>query len=391
MMRPVSVCLRSVFCKIICSMEAYKIFLLQTGYRAIGQLQTDLATTASSRVEGDRSRGPSPGRSVRKRIEGGSNLFDKMNERLFQQRSGCDARRFSSAIPSTARGTAGDVLALSHLPLGLPPPAQQRRKFSFPAALHSSLLGLTGSAGGEAGSVVAGSARRRFSNVSDAVSRKLSNTIGWRTAPIPTQEIVEQGKSLCGQYIRRRLKRSGVFNRKCGLQRLRTAANLPGGYVVRDVFPELASIGQELERMYPKLYTSVARQASPSPGGGNLTSDKAAGVVLTAVARELFKADVTWGKVVSLFAVAGGLGVDCVRQGHHEYLQGLLEAMGEVLEEELAAWIVGNGGWTALLSHFKPPSTEVSVSGFLGVLGAVMAAVVFLVFIARWFGKFAFI
>ncbi|XP_023701890.1 uncharacterized protein LOC111861491 isoform X4 [Cryptotermes secundus] len=311
--------------------------------------------------------------------------------RLFQQRSGCDARRFSSAIPSTARGTAGDVLALSHLPLGLPPPAQQRRKFSFPAALHSSLLGLTGSAGGEAGSVVAGSARRRFSNVSDAVSRKLSNTIGWRTAPIPTQEIVEQGKSLCGQYIRRRLKRSGVFNRKCGLQRLRTAANLPGGYVVRDVFPELASIGQELERMYPKLYTSVARQASPSPGGGNLTSDKAAGVVLTAVARELFKADVTWGKVVSLFAVAGGLGVDCVRQGHHEYLQGLLEAMGEVLEEELAAWIVGNGGWTALLSHFKPPSTEVSVSGFLGVLGAVMAAVVFLVFIARWFGKFAFI
>jgi hypothetical protein len=139
-----------------------------------------------------------------------------------------------------------------------------------------------------------------------------------------------------------------VFSRKCGLQRLRTAASLPGGYVIRDVFPELASIGQELERMYPKLYTSVARQASPSPGGGNLTSEKAAGAVLTAVARELFKVDVTWGKVVSLFAVAGGLAVDCVRQGHPEYLQGLLEAMGEVLEEELAAWIVSNGGWVSM-------------------------------------------
>jgi hypothetical protein len=46
---------------------------------------------------------------------------------------------------------------------------------------------------------------------------------------------------------------------------------------------------------------------------------------------------------------------------------------------------------TALLSHFKPHSTEVSVTGFLGVLGAVMAAIVFFVFIARWFGKFAFI
>jgi hypothetical protein len=45
----------------------------------------------------------------------------------------------------------------------------------------------------------------------------------------------------------------------------------------------------------------------------------------------------------------------------------------------------------ALLSHFKPPSTEVSVTGFVGVLGAVMATVIILIFIARWFGKFAFI
>jgi hypothetical protein len=269
--------------------------------------------------------------------------------RLLQQRFGYDTRRFSSAIPVATATIQGEAQPLPQHPLGLSPPAQQRRKFSFPASLHSSLLGLTGSAGGEAGNAVGGSARRRFSNVSDAVSRKLSNTIGWRSAPIPTQEIIEQGKSLCGQYMRNRLKRSGVFNRKCGLQRLRTAASLPGGYVVRDVFPELASIGQELERMYPKLYTCVARQASPSPGGGNLTSDKAAGVVLTAVARELFKADVTWGKVVSLFAVAGGLAVDCVRQGHHEYLQALLEAMGEVLEDELAAWIAGNGGWVSIV------------------------------------------
>ncbi|XP_069692803.1 bcl-2-related ovarian killer protein isoform X2 [Periplaneta americana] len=289
-----------------------------------------------------------------------------MNERL-------DARRFSSATP----GTSGAVLPMTH-----PPSPPQRRKFSFPASLHSSLLGLAG-----AGSADGGSTRRRFSNVSDAVSRKLSNTIGWRTTPVPTQEVVEQGKSLCGQYIRNRLKRSGVFNRKCGLQRLGSS----GGGVVRDVFPELASLGQELERMHPKLYTAVARQASPSPGCGALGSEKAAGVVLSAVARELLKADVTWGKVVSLFAVAGGLAVDCVRQDHPEYLPSLMEAMGEVLEEELAAWIVGNGGWTALLSHFKPPNTEVSVTGILGVLGAVMAAMVFLIFIARWFGKFAFI
>jgi hypothetical protein len=55
--------------------------LLQTGHRGIGQQQAAVATTASSRVEGDRSPAPSPGRNVRRRTEGGSNLCDKMNER----------------------------------------------------------------------------------------------------------------------------------------------------------------------------------------------------------------------------------------------------------------------------------------------------------------------
>lgn len=56
--------------------------------------------------------------------------------------------------------------------------AAQRRKFSFPAALHSTLLGLNDSSQDSSGSSTQMSARRRFSNVSDAVSRKLSHTLG---------------------------------------------------------------------------------------------------------------------------------------------------------------------------------------------------------------------
>lgn len=111
------------------------------------------------------------------------------------------------------------------------------------------------------------SARRRFSNVSDVVSRKLSNTIGWKIpppTPVPTQEIgvvinvwwrrewielthysscslfvVTQGKCLCGQYIRHRLKRSGVFNKRLALQRIRSIIGTPSVHVVREVFPAL--------------------------------------------------------------------------------------------------------------------------------------------------------
>lgn len=59
---------------------------------------------------------------------------------------------------------------------------QHRRKFSFPATLHStSLL--------EVNPI---STRRRLSNVSDVVTRKLSYTIGWKAAQIPAQDIVTQ-------------------------------------------------------------------------------------------------------------------------------------------------------------------------------------------------------
>lgn len=111
------------------------------------------------------------------------------------------------------------------------PVTETKRKFSFPIALHSSSL-LS-----EPNTL---SARRRFSNVSDVVTRKLSSTIGWKLpVVIPTQDLVTQGKCLCGQYIRNRLKRSGLFTKKLGLQRLRSIIGTPSAHIVREVFPAL--------------------------------------------------------------------------------------------------------------------------------------------------------
>lgn len=111
------------------------------------------------------------------------------------------------------------------------PVVENKRKFSFPVALHSSSL---------LGDVNTLSARRRFSNVSDVVTRKLSSTIGWKLpSVVPTQDLVTQGKCLCGQYIRNRLKRSGLFTKKLGLQRLRSIIGTPSAHIVREVFPAL--------------------------------------------------------------------------------------------------------------------------------------------------------
>lgn len=125
----------------------------------------------------------------------------------------------------------------------LAPPPESKRKFSFPIALHSSSLL------GEYNTI---SARRRLSNVSDVVTRKLSNTIGWKIpSNIPTQDLLTQGKCLCGQYIRFRLKRSGLFTKKLGLQRLRSIIGTPSAQIVREVFPALNYVRIEIFQMHP--------------------------------------------------------------------------------------------------------------------------------------------
>lgn len=49
--------------------------------------------------------------------------------------------------------------------------------------------------------------------------------------------------------------------------------------------------------------------------------------------------------MIALFAIGGGLAVDCIRQGHPEYLPKLVEGIADVIEDELATWISEKDGW----------------------------------------------
>ncbi|VVC45746.1 Blc2 family,Bcl2-like [Cinara cedri] len=342
-----------------------------------------------------------------------------------------------------------------------------RRKFSFPAVLHSQILhsdlGGVGGFGGGVGNVGGGSggpsltvatARRRFSNVSDVVSRKLSHTIGWRTA-VPTDQIARQGKALCVQYVRWKLKRAGAYTKKCaGALRCAgaeagaaaaaaaaaaTAAAADGSYFIppqtgtsttavggdhddgvrREVFPAMLRVGLQLERIDPKLYaagvaaiaagTVVSDSSSPDAPAAALSSTQhrlllhrpaycnrrnamqpsaTAAVVLVAVSRELFRAgaQVTWAKVVSLVCVAAGLAVDCARRGRSEQLPDLIEAVGEVIEDDLAAWIHYNGGWMGLQSYCKPVVVNIENPVFTQImyLISLLGIIIFLLLLLRW-------
>ncbi|XP_025419446.1 uncharacterized protein LOC112689803 isoform X2 [Sipha flava] len=322
-----------------------------------------------------------------------------------------------------------------------------RRKFSFPAVLQSQGLhaelggidfgGSGGSGGGGGPSMAVATARRRFSNVSDVVSRKLSHTIGWRTA-VPTEQIARQGRALCVQYVRWKLKRAGAYTKKCAAA-LRCArataiastatADVAGGFFIpplqvggsaatgtandraadglrREVFPAMLRVGLQLERLDPKLYAtgmtandtpmSTAAAAALShrlmqrPAFRRNAADTAtAAVVLVSVSRELFRAgaQVTWAKVVSLVCVAAGLAVECSRRGRAEQLPGLIEAVGEVIEDDLAAWIHYNGGWMGLQSYCKPivVNVENPISTQIVYLVSCLVVIIFFLLMLRWF------
>lgn len=265
--------------------------------------------------------------------------------------------------------------------------------------------------------------------------------------------------------MRARLRRAGCLNRKV-TQRLRTLVDPCTTLATRDIFPTLnavgvcnsytymcycdnnnptrlyAQMGEELERMHPRLYTNVSRQLSSpgSPPFGELIDADAAPFLLHATAKELFKTgistangsahasasaaaagpDISWGKIVSLFAVCAALAVDIVRQGHLDYLPRLLESTADIIEEDLAAWIQqepsaqqtqpqqsqaaagspastghsagGGGGWAGLVEYFQAPRiqpesvTDVLCSNWMSVAVGVIVSLYGVMQAVRWVG-----
>uniref|UniRef100_A0A2K5DQ30 BCL2 family apoptosis regulator BOK n=1 Tax=Aotus nancymaae TaxID=37293 RepID=A0A2K5DQ30_AOTNA len=100
----------------------------------------------------------------------------------------------------------------------------------------------------------------------------------------------------------------------------------------------------ELEMIRPSVYRNVARQLHIS-----LQSEPVVTDAFLAVAGHIFSAGITWGKVVSLYAVAAGLAVDCVRQAQPAMVHALVDCLGEFVRKTLATWLRRRGGWTDVL------------------------------------------
>uniref|UniRef100_A0A8C6TKX2 BCL2 family apoptosis regulator BOK a n=1 Tax=Neogobius melanostomus TaxID=47308 RepID=A0A8C6TKX2_9GOBI len=139
------------------------------------------------------------------------------------------------------------------------------------------------------------------------------------------KELVSQAKALCRDYIHSRLNRAGIGWSNPELCRQNSIS----------VF-----YSDELEYLRPNVYRNVARQLNITVASESVVSD-----AFLAVAADIFSTGITWGKVVSLYAVAGGLAVDCVRHGHPAMVHTIVDCMGEFVRKSLGLWLKRRGGW----------------------------------------------
>ncbi|XP_059785157.1 bcl-2-related ovarian killer protein isoform X1 [Balaenoptera ricei] len=148
------------------------------------------------------------------------------------------------------------------------------------------------------------------------------------------KELVAQAKALGREFVHARLLRAGL-----AWSAPERATPAPGGRLA-EVCGVLLRLADELELIRPSVYRNVARQLNISLQSETVVTD-----AFLAVAAQIFSGGITWGKVVSLYSVAAGLAVDCVRQAQPALVHALVDCLGEFVRKTLATWLRRRGGW----------------------------------------------
>ncbi|PIK40885.1 putative bcl-2-related ovarian killer protein-like B-like [Apostichopus japonicus] len=113
------------------------------------------------------------------------------------------------------------------------------------------------------------------------------------------------------------------------------------------IFLELQLISNELDRQYPNLYRDIASQLNVT-----ISSKRIVEEVFHDIAREIFKDEITWVRIISLYMVTSSLVIECLLQGNGVYMQFIFNYFKEFVRTDLATWMLQHGGWGDLVRTF---------------------------------------
>lgn len=221
-----------------------------------------------------------------------------------------------------------------------------------------------------------------------------SSILGLNLQELPhVDEVIAQSRILIHDYVVSRLRKQGLLTPRLEM-RLKVSPEVR----VSDVSMEIQTIGGELERLYPGLFTNISRQLHLT-----MHSESTVCRTLTAVGDAMFKGSnvLTWGRVVSLFALSAAFATDCVHQGHSDFVKCVIDTFVELTKVYIAPWVVKQGGWVSMqfimsdvsfvlmcsillqndiIRTFRT-SNETAVLWLITVLGALIGFIVMMTFL----------
>ncbi|KAK0066667.1 bcl-2-related ovarian killer protein B [Biomphalaria pfeifferi] len=144
-------------------------------------------------------------------------------------------------------------------------------------------------------------------------------------------EVMEEVCCICKDYIINKLTLRDLMSRKVGFTQTNSKNSV-----------HIINSGTALEMMYPRTYSNVSRKLSMT-----MSSVKIVRTTLSLFLEILFEGSITWGKVVSMFTVAGLFAEECASQGHADFVQEVVHVVVDYTGSSLLPWLVQQGGWDA--------------------------------------------
>lgn len=182
-------------------------------------------------------------------------------------------------------------------------------------------------------------------------------------------EVMEQVTWICKDFVINKLTSKDLMSRKVGL----TPTNCRNSIHV-------INAGTALEMMYPRTYSNVSRKLCLT-----MSSTKIVRTTLTLFLQVLFEGVITWGKVVSMFTVAGLFAEECASQGHADFVHEVVEVVVDFTGSHLLHWLVQQGGWDAFPTAGSSQKNRLSKLRLLIVAaGATAVAVSSSAFMDMW-------
>nr|CAB3226030.1 bcl-2-related ovarian killer protein homolog B [Phallusia mammillata] len=153
---------------------------------------------------------------------------------------------------------------------------------------------------------------------------------------------------LCRDYVCYRLKRSG-YEQQVHVTQIEPASD-------QALSNRILNLGCDLEKHYPVVYTSVFTHIVK-----RRFSEASLQRLYFRLGTHILGGhpqSFTWGRLLSLFCVAGELAVDCVAQGNSELVECVIRTASDYMKHTVIEWVVANGGWEMLAEHFTPAQTH---------------------------------